>query len=167
MSIDKCTGLQFALPGYEFSLGTMIRALDTIRAGELDRAYIFGIPGHHAHRDWGHGYCLLNPLAAAAVYATEIGFRTVLMLDWDFHHGDGTQEVLAGLPNVHCIGVHAADYGSEHANWTNDDFATLTNLVLDLAETNKAPVLSVHGGGYNRAVTVSAAEQHVRTLLAR
>lgn len=47
----------------------MIRAIDAMQSGELDRAYVFGVPGHHAHRDWGHGYCLLNPLAAAAVYA--------------------------------------------------------------------------------------------------
>jgi len=60
--------------GYQYGLGGMLAAIDRMKAGVLDRAYCFFSGGHHAHADWGHGYCLLNPQAAAVRYAQERGF---------------------------------------------------------------------------------------------
>lgn len=104
----ECAGLEHCLPGYEHSLGGLITAIDQMRGGSLERAYCFSLGGHHAFPDRGHGYCLLNPLAAAARYAQQVGFRRVLILDWDIHHGDGTQTIFAGDPSVYCISVHSA-----------------------------------------------------------
>ncbi|MBA3531875.1 MAG: histone deacetylase [Ardenticatenales bacterium] len=104
----ECTGLEYALPGYQYGLGGMMEAIDQMRAGVLERAYCFSLGGHHAHTDWGHGYCLLNPLAAAARYAQEQGFERILIVDWDIHHGDGTQAIFAHDPTVYCISIHSA-----------------------------------------------------------
>ena len=103
-----CLGLEYALPGYLFSLGGMLEAIDQMKLGTLDRAYCFSLGGHHAFPDWGHGYCLLNPLAASARYAQEQGFRKILIIDWDLHHGDGTQAIFANDPDVYCISIHSA-----------------------------------------------------------
>jgi acetoin utilization deacetylase AcuC-like enzyme len=103
----ECAGLQFCLPGYEYSLGGMFEAIDRMRSGTLDRAYCFGLPGHHAHRDWGHGYCLLHAQAAAVRYAQSCGLNRVLILDWDIHHGDGTQAIFAHDPSVYCLSIHS------------------------------------------------------------
>jgi len=59
---------------------------------------------------------------------------------------------------------HKDDQGYDITNWTNNDFVTLTKLVLDLSQKASCPVLSVHGGGYNLPVTVSAACAHIETL---
>lgn len=104
----ECTGLEHCLPGYEHSLGGLVTAIDRMRQGSLERAYCFSLGGHHAFPERGHGYCLLNPLAAAARYAQGVGFRRVLILDWDIHHGDGTQAIFAGDASVYCISVHSA-----------------------------------------------------------
>ena len=104
----ECTGLEYALPGYCYSLGGMMDAVRRMREGQLDRVYCFGLPGHHSYPDWGHGYCLLNPQATAARYAQEIGFSRPLIIDWDFHHGDGTQAIFDGDSSVHCISIHSA-----------------------------------------------------------
>jgi acetoin utilization deacetylase AcuC-like enzyme len=73
----------------------MFEAVEQMKRGNLERAFCFCLGGHHAHRDWGHGYCLLNPLAATARYAQELGLVRVLIVDWDIHHGDGTQAIFA------------------------------------------------------------------------
>jgi len=103
----ECSGLDHCLPGYLYGLGGMLEAIDQMRAGLLERAYCFSLGGHHAYADWGHGYCLLNPQAAAARYAQTQGFRKILIVDWDIHHGDGTQSIFANDPSVYCLSIHS------------------------------------------------------------
>jgi acetoin utilization deacetylase AcuC-like enzyme len=71
----ECTGFEYCLPGYLYGLGGMLEAIDQMRAGTLEHAYCFCLGGHHAYADWGHGYCLLNPQAAAVRYAQANGFK--------------------------------------------------------------------------------------------
>ena len=104
----ECAGLEHCLPGYLYGLGGMLEAIDEMRTGVLERAYCFSLGGHHAHADRGHGYCLLNPQAVAARYAQTQGFEKVLIVDWDIHHGDGTQSIFANDPGVYCISIHSA-----------------------------------------------------------
>lgn len=104
----ECQGLEYALSGYLYGLGGMFEAIDQMKQGILQRAYCFSMVGHHAHRDWGHGYCLLNPLAAATRYAQLIGFSKVLIIDWDIHHGDGTQDIFSHDSTVYCISIHSS-----------------------------------------------------------
>jgi acetoin utilization deacetylase AcuC-like enzyme len=104
----ECQGLEHCLPGYQAGLGGMLEAIDQMRAGVLNRAYCFSLGGHHAYADWGHGYCLLNVQAAAARYAQAHGFAHVVIVDWDIHHGDGTQAIFAGDSSVYCISIHSA-----------------------------------------------------------
>jgi acetoin utilization deacetylase AcuC-like enzyme len=92
----ECQGLEHCLPGYRAGLGGMLEAIDQMRDGNLDRAYCFSLGGHHAYADGGPGYCLLNPQAAAVHYAQAHGFSRVVIVDWDIHHGDGTQAIFAG-----------------------------------------------------------------------
>ena len=103
----ECSGFEYCLPGYLYGLGGMFAAIDAMKAGNLDRAFCFSLGGHHAYDDWGHGYCLLNPLAAAARYAQANEFPNVVIIDWDIHHGDGTQSIFANDDTVHCISIHS------------------------------------------------------------
>lgn len=102
----ECKSLEYLLPGYEYGLGGMYEAIDQMKAGKLERVYCFSPPGHHAYSDWGHGYCILNPLAVAAKYAQRCGFENVLIVDWDHHHGDGTQTIFNKNSSVYCISIH-------------------------------------------------------------
>jgi acetoin utilization deacetylase AcuC-like enzyme len=104
----ECTGFEYCLPGYLFGLGGMLTAIDQMQAGALERAYCFSLGGHHAYADRGHGYCLLNPQGVAARYAQTRGFERILIVDWDIHHGDGTQAIFANDPGVYCISIHSA-----------------------------------------------------------
>ncbi|MEM7028970.1 MAG: histone deacetylase [Chloroflexota bacterium] len=103
----ECRGYEYCLPGYQYGLGGMFQAIDALKTGNLDRAFCFCLGGHHAYADWGHGYCLLNPLAVTAKYAQANGFEKVLIVDWDIHHGDGTQSIFANDESVYCISIHS------------------------------------------------------------
>lgn len=62
-------------------------------------------PGHHAERDRAMGFCLLNNVAVAAAALAEKGER-VLIVDWDVHHGNGTQAIFWDEPNVLYVSTH-------------------------------------------------------------
>ncbi len=63
-------------------------------------------PGHHAERDRAMGFCLLNNVAIAARSAQRAGATRVAIVDWDVHHGNGTQDVFERDPNVLFISMH-------------------------------------------------------------
>lgn len=65
-------------------------------------------PGHHALSDQAMGFCLLNNVAVAAAHARASGLERVAIIDWDVHHGNGTQEIFWDDPNVLYISLHQA-----------------------------------------------------------
>lgn len=78
--------------------GAAIAATDAVLAGELENAFCaIRPPGHHACRDQAMGFCFLNNVAIAARYALERhGLKRVAIVDFDVHHGNGTEDIVAG-----------------------------------------------------------------------
>lgn len=65
-------------------------------------------PGHHAGRAQAQGYCVFNNLALAALKARRQGAERVLVVDFDVHHGNGSEEILAQEPGVLFVSIHQA-----------------------------------------------------------
>jgi acetoin utilization deacetylase AcuC-like enzyme len=64
-------------------------------------------PGHHAGPDRAMGFCLINSIAVAARFAQcELGLQRVAILDWDVHHGNGTQAIVRGDPGILFVSLH-------------------------------------------------------------
>jgi acetoin utilization deacetylase AcuC-like enzyme len=78
--------------------GAAIAATDAVMAGELQNAFCaVRPPGHHACRDKAMGFCFFNNVAVAARYALERhGLKRVAIVDFDVHHGNGTEDIVAG-----------------------------------------------------------------------
>ncbi len=78
--------------------GAALAATDAVMAGELENAFCsIRPPGHHACRDQAMGFCFLNNVAIAARYALERhGLKRVAIVDFDVHHGNGTEDIVAG-----------------------------------------------------------------------
>lgn len=88
------------------SAGAGPAAIDALRRGEGDVAFVvMRPPGHHALPDRAMGFCLFNNVAISARSLTEDG-RRVAIVDWDVHHGNGTQDVFYEDPDVLYISMH-------------------------------------------------------------
>ena len=96
---------------YEVALlaaGGACRAVDAVMTGEAPRAFAFvRPPGHHAEPDRSMGFCLFNNIAIAAEHALNAhGLERVAIVDWDVHHGNGTQAAFWRRPDVLFISLH-------------------------------------------------------------
>jgi acetoin utilization deacetylase AcuC-like enzyme len=92
------------------AVGGVVAATEAVLAGDLASAFCaVRPPGHHATPTAGMGFCVFNNAAVAARYALARGaVRRVLIADWDFHHGNGTQDVFYDDPNVLFFSTHQA-----------------------------------------------------------
>jgi len=86
--------------------GAALAATDAVMAGELENAFCaVRPPGHHATRDRAMGFCFFNNIAIAAKYALERhGLKRVAVVDFDVHHGNGTEDILAGDSRALMVG---------------------------------------------------------------
>ncbi|MFT7879079.1 MAG: histone deacetylase [Sulfurimonas sp.] len=75
------------------AVGAGIVAVDGVKTGKFDRAFCaVRPPGHHATPTNAMGFCLFNNIAITARYAQSVGYEKVMIIDFDVHHGNGTQE---------------------------------------------------------------------------
>lgn len=88
--------------------GAALGAVERVLDGEWDRAFCLARPpGHHAERERAMGFCLFNNVAVAAAHALHSGLKRVLVVDFDIHHGNGTQNAFWDDPRVLYVSSHA------------------------------------------------------------
>jgi acetoin utilization deacetylase AcuC-like enzyme len=92
--------------------GTLLTAVDLVAKGEARNAFcVVRPPGHQATPDTGMGFCLFNNVALGARYAQHRhGFGRVLIVDWDVHHGNGTQDIFYADPSVLFFSTHQSPW---------------------------------------------------------
>ena len=87
--------------------GGLVDLVSTVLRGELENGFaLLRPPGHHAEADRAMGFCLYNNVAIAARAAQRLGARRVAIVDWDLHHGNGTQNSFYRDPDVLYISTH-------------------------------------------------------------
>jgi len=92
----------------KLAAGGTIVATEAVLSGKVDNAYaLVRPPGHHAERDIGRGFCIFANVALAAMHARDIWqIERIATIDWDVHHGNGTQQAFYDDPNVLTISIH-------------------------------------------------------------
>jgi len=213
--------------------GAVCDAVDRVLTGEDTQALcLVRPPGHHALADAAMGFCLLNNVALGARAAVrQAGLDRVLIVDWDVHHGNGTQDIFWDDEQVGFLSIHRwpfypgtgdqdetgtgaalgtkcnlpVAFGTSRSEYLErfshaleklaakvkpqlilisagfdahrddpigslgletEDFETLTQRVLDVAQVHSAGrIVSVLEGGYNTGALAGSVELHLRTLL--
>jgi acetoin utilization deacetylase AcuC-like enzyme len=91
--------------------GAAVAAVDAALDGAASRSFaLVRPPGHHATPERGMGFCLLNNVAVAAAHALARGIERVWIVDWDVHHGNGTQAVFEATDQVLFCSVHQSPF---------------------------------------------------------
>ena len=87
--------------------GAALAATDAVMAGEIENAFCsVRPPGHHATRTKAMGFCFFNNVAIAAKYALQrYNLKRVAVVDFDVHHGNGTEDILAGDPRALMVSI--------------------------------------------------------------
>jgi len=94
------------------AVGGLCQAISMVVSGELDNAFaLVRPPGHHAEMDRGMGFCLFNNVAVGTRYAQEsLDLERILIVDWDLHHGNGTQHSFEEDPSILYFSSHQYPY---------------------------------------------------------
>jgi acetoin utilization deacetylase AcuC-like enzyme len=142
------------------AVGGCIAAVDAVLDGVVRNAYaLVRPPGHHAGPAGGCGYCVFSNVALAALHLRAVrGVERVAIVDWDVHHGNGTQATFWTDPSVLAISLHQEDLfpvGSGHLEDVGDGDGTGTTINVPLP------------AGSGRAAYLAAFDRVVRPALER
>lgn len=149
--------------------GCLFDAVDLALGGDIPRSFCaVRPPGHHALRAAGMGFCLFGNVALAAHYALQHhGAGRVLVLDWDVHHGNGTQALVQDEPRIHLVSMHqwpwypgsgaAEDRGPHDTVWNvplpadlpPDRYEAAWNEAVDGASDGFVPDLVLLSAGFD------------------
>jgi acetoin utilization deacetylase AcuC-like enzyme len=136
------------------SAGAAMAATDAVIAGEMENAFCaVRPPGHHACRDHAMGFCFINNVAVAAKYALERhGLSRVAIVDFDVHHGNGTEDIVAGDERILMVSYYQHPFYPDGG--AQSDAANLLNLpvpaytkgmeIRELVEQQWLPRLHAH-----------------------
>jgi acetoin utilization deacetylase AcuC-like enzyme/GH35 family endo-1,4-beta-xylanase len=137
------------------AVGALLNAVDEIAAGRARNGFCaVRPPGHHASRERAMGFCLFNQVAVAARYLqARTGWKRVLIVDFDVHHGNGTQDVFYRDDSVFYLSVHRDPFYPGTGAAAERGSGTTLNLPIRYG-TPRASIL----GAYETAVRGAARE---------
>jgi acetoin utilization deacetylase AcuC-like enzyme len=129
---------------YEIALlaaGAAIDAVERVMGGPNTLAFaLVRPPGHHAERDHAMGFCLFNNVAVAAAHARALGASKIAIVDYDVHHGNGTQDAFYSDPDTLYISTHQFPFypgtGSAHEIGVGRGVGRTVNLPLEVGATD-------------------------------
>jgi acetoin utilization deacetylase AcuC-like enzyme len=144
--LDPDTGMNpHSLTAALHAAGAVVHGVDLVMSGQANSAFCcVRPPGHHAERDRAMGFCLFNNIAVGAAHALEAhGLERVAIVDFDVHHGNGTEDIFRDKPNVMFCSTF------QHPFYPNTGVATDTDHIVNV------PLAAGAGGSEFRAAVES------------
>jgi acetoin utilization deacetylase AcuC-like enzyme len=127
--LDPDTGMNpHSLTAALHAAGAVVLGVDLVMSGQASSAFCsVRPPGHHAERDRAMGFCLFNSIAVGAAHALEAhGLERVAIVDFDVHHGNGTEDIFRDKPNVMFCSTF------QHPFYPNTAVATDSDHIVDV-----------------------------------
>jgi len=118
-----------------YAAGAGLEAIDRIKEGEVERVFAaVRPPGHHAEEARAMGFCIFNNIAIAARYAQKVGYDKIFIVDFDAHHGNGTQRIFYEDDTVFYFSTHQYPFypgtGSEEEKGKGKGYGFTYNVPL-------------------------------------
>jgi acetoin utilization deacetylase AcuC-like enzyme len=134
------------------AVGALLTAVDRISAGAGRNAFCaVRPPGHHASRDRAMGFCVFNQVAVAARYLQQrTPWKRVMIVDFDVHHGNGTQDIFYGDQTVFYLSVHRDRFYPGTGAASERGSGTTLNLPFAKG-TPRGEILKAYEGALRRA----------------
>ena len=122
------------------AVGSIITAIDGVQNKELKNAFCaVRPPGHHAEKEKAMGFCIYNNVAVGANYLIEkYKYKKIAIIDFDVHHGNGTQDIFYDNEKVLYISTHQYPYyPGSGSNEENGKFNNVLNIPLEAGTTSE------------------------------
>uniref|UniRef100_A0A7C5VWH1 Class II histone deacetylase n=1 Tax=Thermomicrobium roseum TaxID=500 RepID=A0A7C5VWH1_THERO len=148
-----------------FAAGAAIETVNALLAHRARKVFaLLRPPGHHALADRSMGFCIFNNIVLAARYAQQNNFRKIMIIDWDVHHGNGTQAAFWNDPDVLFISLHQDNWYPRNSGSLNEvggkgAEGTTVNIPLPPGCGNRAYLLAME------AVVIPIARQFQPDLI--
>jgi len=125
------------------AVGGTIKVVQAVIEGQASSGFaLVRPPGHHTSATRPSGFCLLNNIAIAARYAQSLGYPRVMIVDFDVHHGNGTQDIFEQDPSILYISTHQYGIypgtGSIHETGSGEGSGSVVNIPLPARAGDKA-----------------------------
>lgn len=111
------------LDAAKLAAGAGFKAVESLTDKKISSAFVaVRPPGHHALSNRQMGFCIYNNIALAAAYARrQLNYNKILIIDWDVHHGNGTQSIFYDDPSVLFISLHQYPFWPYDSGWYTED----------------------------------------------
>ncbi len=122
------------------AVGSIITAIDGVQNKEFKNAFCaVRPPGHHAEKDKAMGFCIYNNVAVGAIYLIEkYKYKKIAIIDFDVHHGNGTQDIFYNNEKVLYVSTHQYPYyPGSGSNKENGKFNNVLNIPLEAGTTSE------------------------------
>ena len=175
-----------------YAAGAAMEAVDRCRRGAIERAFcLIRPPGHHAEADRAMGFCIFNNVAVGARYAQTVGYHKIFIIDFDAHHGNGTQHIFEEDDTVFYFSTHQHPYYPDtgkdmergrgrgegytynvpiQAGSGNKEFLTVYQDILPGLVTRFAPDIVLVSAGYDihvndRHANIRVSHEGIRAIV--
>ena len=127
---------KYSFGSASYAVGSTLELLSRIIVGQIKYGFsLVRPPGHHAFRDYGSGFCIFNNVAISALCA-RFRYSRVFVLDFDVHHGDGTESILHGS-DIKFITIQRDDHGKFYpSSGMTKKLDNILSIGLNIPQTN-------------------------------
>lgn len=129
-----------------YAVGGVLNAIDAVMAGKFTSVFcVIRPPGHHACQRIGMGFCLFNNVAIGAYYALEnFPIKRVLIVDWDLHHGNGTEELVKNDKRIFYFSTHQSPLWPGTGQTSETGCGNISNIEVKGGHTSRDLLLNTY-----------------------